>query len=329
MIKVNLKGITVYHGEKIVDNAPYINHFKTIGKDVEHFLTKVIGRKKRFLISKEKENSLTMALAATKQVLLQTGLNGSDIDMIIYSSVLPEYTIPPCSIHVHNAIGGKKQCTCFDINVNCAGMTLCLDQASKLMAMTDSIKKVLIVGADYMNLIIDPDNELTYGHYGDAACAIILEKTEDSCGVLGSICNVNSGECQNILFPACGFSKVEQTNDKKDWLVDWKPFENTSLVSASENMKSLLAENNLKVEDVKMFCLSQYALCNVESLRSLLEINESKSIFIGDQYGYTGTSSPFIALYESIKSGIVQKGDYVMFWTIGGGSENIAVLFKY
>ena len=67
----------------------------------------------------------------------------------------------------------------------------------------------------------------------------------------------------------------------------------------------------------------------VQTLREMLGIGEEKSLFIGQEYGYTGTSSPLIALYESIERGIVKRGDYVMFWTIGAGSQNIALLFKY
>lgn len=109
----------------------------------------------------------------------------------------------------------------------------------------------------------------------------------------------------------------------------WLPFENVSINTAVKNMRALMEENNLSIDDIKMFCLSQYALANVQSIRELLGIDESKSIFIGDQYGYTGTSSPYIALYEALKRGLVKRGDYIMIWTIGGGSENIAMLMRY
>lgn len=77
------------------------------------------------------------------------------------------------------------------------------------------------------------------------------------------------------------------------------------------------------------FCFSQYALCNIKDLRKLMNIDENKSLFIGSEYGYTGTSSPFIALYEAIERKLIKRGDYVMFWTIGAGSQNISLLFKY
>ena len=329
MANLKLKSIAVYHGEKVVDNSYYIDHFAKQGKDVEQFLSEVFGRKKRYLIDSDKENSLTMALNAVESALKKADLTGEDIDMIIYSSCLPEYVVPPSSIHVHHAINGKKQCICFDINAVCAGMTVCLDMVNRYMQTSDVIKRALIVGADYVNILLKPTSEFCYGHYGDASCAIILEKTDEDCGILDTKCYVNSSEHNNILFPGCGTSKIPKTDNKEQWLLNWVPFENVSLGRAYQSMTELLEENNLTVDDIKMFCFSQYALSNVQTLREMLGIGEEKSLFIGQEYGYTGTSSPLIALYESIERGIVKRGDYVMFWTIGAGSQNIALLFKY
>lgn len=58
-------------------------------------------------------------------------------------------------------------------------------------------------------------------------------------------------------------------------------------------------------------------------------ISDEKSLYIGNKYGYTGTSSPFIALYEAIEKGKVKRGDYVMIWTFAAGSQGIVILLKY
>lgn len=329
MIPVKLRDIEVYHGSREVSNDYYIEHFKKQGKDVEHFLTEVIGRKKRFLIDPERENNLTMAIEVSKRIMEKSGLAGTDIDMIVYSSMAPESLMPPCSIHLHDAIGGKPDCVCYDINVNCAGMTVTLDQMSKYMQLSPNIKRALLVGCDYVNFYLDPDNELSFGHYGDASCAIILEKTDEPCGVLGAKYHVRSLEHTNIQFPGCGLSNMFTEPNREALRLIWKPFENVSPPVAVSNMNALLAENGLTTDDVAMFCLSQYALVSIHAIRDMLGIDEERSIFIGDEYGYTGTSSPFVVLYEAINRGKVKRGDYVMFWTIGAGSQHIALLFRY
>lgn len=329
MLNIKISNIEIYRGSDIVSNDFYIEHFKKYGKDVKHFLNDIIGRNNRYLINPDKENSLTMAAEATKKALAAANLTGQDLDMIVYSSVLPEYVAPPSSIFLHSIIGGKHECICYDINANCVGMTLSLSQICNLMCMNSNIKRTLLVGSDYVNPLLNHENEFTYGHYGDAACAVILEKTDESCGLLGTKCYVNSCEHENVLFPACGFTKALKTGDPSKFLMDWKPFEPATTEIGVNNLKLLMKENNLTKDDIKMFCLSQYAIAMLNDIRGMLGIDETKSLYVGDEYGYTATSSPFIALYESIKRGLIKRGDYIMFWTVGVGTQNAALLYKY
>lgn len=328
LYRFHIKGIEVYHGSNVRDNSFYIDHFRSLGKDVEHFLRDVVGRDKRYLIDSEKENSLTMATEAVARLLKATGVEGKDLDMIIFSSQLPEYVAPPSSIHIHHAVNGKEECVCYDMNVNCSGMSIALEHTAKYMAVSPGIQNALIVGCDYINMTVDPENEYCYGHYGDAACAVLLEKTEEECGLLDSKYSVNSIEHNNILFPGCGFSKLFTVQDRKQLQLHWEPFESSWIPHAAENLKLLLERNHLTAQDVGMFCFSQYVYKNIQTLRELLHIGEEKSLYIGDEYGYTGTSSPFIVLYEALRRQMVKNGDYVVVWTIGAGTENIALLIK-
>jgi 3-oxoacyl-[acyl-carrier-protein] synthase-3 len=50
---------------------------------------------------------------------------------------------------------------------------------------------------------------------------------------------------------------------------------------------------------------------------------------VGDEFGYTSTSSPFIALHRAITSGKIQRGDKVLFWTVGAGWQNVAMVVEY
>lgn len=328
MYQFNLKGIEVYHGSIVRDNSFYIDHFKKRGKDVEHFLRDVIGRDKRYLIDSEKENSLTMALQATEKLLKNTGVCGNELDMIIFSSQLPEYVAPPSSIKIHYAVGGKEECICYDINVNCIGMSTALEHTAKYMLASPNIKYALIVGCDYINMTVDPENERTYGHYGDAACAVLLERTEEDCGLVDSFYNMRSVAHDKILFPGCGSSKIFTVEDREHLRLYFEPFECAGLDIQMQNVLELLKRNHLTTDDISMFCFSQYVYKNIEFFRSILNIGPEKSLYIGDEYGYTGTSSPFIVLYESMQRGLVKKGDYVVIWTLAAGSERITLLLK-
>ncbi|HEX2938175.1 MAG TPA: 3-oxoacyl-[acyl-carrier-protein] synthase III C-terminal domain-containing protein [Ruminiclostridium sp.] len=329
MFNFNISGIEVCHGNIVEDNQKYIDHFKKRGKDVEHFFRDVYGRDKRYRIDLKNESTLTLTTAAAKNVLEKTGLSGKDLDMIIFSSQLPEYVAPASSILIHYAVGGKKDCICYDINVDCTGMSTALEMTAKYMSASKNINRVLIVGCDLLSMTADPDCEYSYGIYGDAACALIMERTSEDRGMLDSMISINSEEHDDIVFPRCGFSKLFQVQDTNELRLRWNPSATVDLEGAAKNINAVLERNNLTTKDIKMFCFSQSVYKFLVELRSLLSIDEKQCLYVGGEYGYTGTTSPFIVLYQSLKKGLVKKGDYIVIWTIGSGRSNIVLLLKY
>jgi len=328
MENIQIKSIEVYHGSKIVSNENYIEHYKKLGKDVTHFMEDVMGRKNRYMLESSEENSLTMAISASKKVLDASNLSGQDIDMIVFSSVLPEYVSPPSSIILHNAINGKEACFCHDMNVNCIGMTYALNLISGYMGSDANIKKVLLVGSDFLTPQVNPENELCYGQYGDASCAIILERTSRDCGIIDSRISTTTLAIDDIRFPKCGFSNIYDA-PKENIFAKWNAYSSYWFDSVINNMNSILEDHSLSVDDISMFCFSQFAYSNIVNIRNAMNISEKNSLYVGDTYGYTGTSSPFIVLYEGIKNNKIKRGDYIMFWTIASGSSHMALLLKY
>ena len=110
----------------------------------------------------------------------------------------------------------------------------------------------------------------------------------------------------------------------------WLPFDGAmSLPYVYEMFEKILQRNQMTIEDIDYFCLSQFALVNILKIQDRFNIPDEKIIYVGDHYGYTGTSSPFVALYEGIETGKIKRGDKVLFWTIGGGHEFVTMLYRY
>ena len=190
---IKLSCIDVCHGSKVVSNDVYLKHFEQQDKNVEHLLVDVMGRDKRFMFD-EKETTLSLALKVSKSVLDKANLTGSDIDVLVYSSILSEYISPPTSILLHKGLNLGRNVMCFDMNANCAGMTVALEHVSNYFMSSKRAKRALIVGCDDVHSLADPNNELCYGNYGHAACAIILEKVDEDCGVVDTEYYINTEE---------------------------------------------------------------------------------------------------------------------------------------
>lgn len=330
MVNVKIKSIEIYHPENEVGNEFFIDHFKKQEKDITRLL-KAFGRDKRYIIDNDKENTLTMGIEASKKALKVAGLEGKDIDMVLFSSQFPEYTVPSQSLILHNAIGGKNDTLCLDTNANCVGMLVTVENTVKALLSNPYAKRALIVGSDYMSIHCKKDDEMTYPNFADCACAIILEKTDEDCGYIDGNCRTNGATWELVNFPACGSSNIYNKNISiDDRNLSWTPFDGTFVLDhAVESIDELLNRNNLKLEDIDTYCFSQYskAFADIGSQKLGEDIN--KFIYIGDKYGYTGTSSPFIALYEGIKSGRIKRGDTICLWSVGTHWTICTMLMKY
>ena len=328
MTNISIKAVDVYHAKKQINNDLYLEHFNKQGKDITNFLN-IMGREKRYVIDNNEENTISMAIEATNRVLKKAGLKGEDIDIIIFSTQVPEVTVPTNAMFIHNAIQAKKSTAIFDLNANCAGMMIGVEQASRYMKSNPYVHTALVVGSDYLSLVADPEDAMTFANFGDAAAAIILEKTESNTGFVDAMFEVDSLNRNNILYPQKGLSQTIKAGEIAGPML-WLPFDGTmSLPYTYEMFEAILKRNQLTIDDVDVFCLSQFAKVNIDKIQDHFDISEEKIIYVGDQYGYTGTSSPFIALHEGIESGKIKRGDLVLFWTIGGGHEFITMLFRY
>lgn len=333
-LRTRIREIAVYHPSNKVNTDFYIEHFTRQGKDVEHLLRDIYGKENRYIIqnegksANERENSLTMQIDAAKMVLKKSNLTGADIDGIIVTTQFPEYLGPPSFMWVHKAIDAKSDCFGYDLNANCVGMVLALEQAMKNMMQDDKINRLLIVGGDYMTLGISKDDANVYGVFGDAACAIILERTTEESGLIEASHFMNNIPINYIRFPVCGLSEMIEHNNPN--ILSYQMEQPSSDVPVIlETITNMLERNHLTISDINGFCFSQSVKALYNKLTENLGIPLEKCPYVGDRYGYTGSTSPFLALNELIEQEKIKHGDYVLFWTFGAAMQHIFLLIRY
>lgn len=326
---VKVKYIATALGSKLIDNEYYINHFDEKGKDIRNFL-KAVGRDVH-CIAKKHENSLTLASKAVDKLLKESNLKGNEIDLIIFASQLPEYTVPTQSCLIHKHIKGKLEATIFDINANCLGTLNALDIGNRYLQGKDWYKKALIIGSDLFSAHCKEDCEHTYPLFTDGACAILIEKTEESdeSGMIGTSHRTNSFQAGTVVFPECGLSSIDSYSGSST-KVSWSNPDIEEVPDlVSEALNDILNRHGYTIDNIDWVCGTQLSLSLLNDGVKACGIDEEKIIYIGDKYGYTGTSAPFIALHDGIKENKIKPGDIVMLWTMGIGYSIGVSLFKY
>lgn len=90
----------------------------------------------------------------------------------------------------------------------------------------------------------------------------------------------------------------------------------------------VLKKHKLTIADVDWYCGSQFTISFFEGIRDYIGIPKEKGIYIGDKYGYTGTSSPFFAYTQGVIDGKIKKNDLVFFTTVGVGHTICSMLLR-
>lgn len=316
-----------YHPENAETNEFVIEQFEQQNVSMQK-IQNALGRNNRFIIAEEsEETTLSMGVEASKGVLRESNISIRDIDMIVFVTSTPEHHIPCDAIKIHQALGGKPNTLCYDINVNCIGGFAALDQVSKYLEGSATAHKALVVCSEKLSGILDPKNPVTAFCFSDSSFAFIVEKDDSVSGLMDVVYHTDSSFHDSVLFPPQGHS-CRQENDVTMWDTS---FDGSGSVDfALNDMVHFLERNHLSIDTVDLFLFSQLSIKNINILCDHFNLPPEKVPFYSREVGYTGSSSPFLALHQYQKKvRKLKKGEHILIWTLGAGYQAGLMLWKY
>jgi 2-oxoisovalerate dehydrogenase E1 component len=122
------------------------------------------------------EDTLTLAVDATKQALEAQGLSPADLGLILFSTGTPTSTTPSMATLLQYHIAGgddSVQCPAYDINAACSGYIYGLQIAWDFLS-NDPGKVVLLITSEVLSTRLNMHDAGTAPIFGDAATATIL-----------------------------------------------------------------------------------------------------------------------------------------------------------
>ncbi len=330
-VNTKIAGLGIYHPDNQVDNNFFVEHFGEMGTNAEKLMLK-LGRKKRYLVDNHQENSISMAVNASTEAMKNARISPDMLDMIVFVTETPEYLVPTNALVLNHELGAANANIVYDMNANCIGMIDALDNTCRYLKNNRRIKYALVVGSLLISSIIRKDCIITYPNIADGSAAVVIEsKAEDApAGFIDSDYFTNPSRYELIMSPGCGFSSIFDSNIQEERKkLCWVPHE---VDFFSEEWKKLilklLERNSLTPESIDQYFFSQFSKPDAESTLVKLGLDPDKHTFVGEQYGYTGCTSPFFALNEAIKLNKVTEGSTVVFCSVGAGFSMSAVLFR-
>lgn len=314
-----LTGIGSSVPENVVTNADLAR----LGCDAEWIETRSGIRERRHAPPDIATSDL--ATAAAEAAIAMAGIDRSTIDLLVLGTFTPDMLLPSTACMVQERLG--LDCPAMDVTAACAGFVYGLVTAGQFLG-SGSHERVLVIGADTNSRVVDPDDIKTWPLFGDAAGAVLLERTastagEKPAGLLAYALGSDGRGANLLICPMSGSREpvsVEGVASRRQFMqMDGRSVFKWAIRLAEQNILEVVEKSGLPLEAIDMFVLHQANARIIEGVRIALELPPEKVFMNLDRYGNTSSGSIPLAMDEAWRAGRIGPGSTVAVCGFGGG----------
>lgn len=287
----------------------------------DEWITTRTGIKER-RIAAEGEYTSTFAAEAARRALSMAGVHAEEIDLIILSTVTPDFPFPSTACIVQDILGATNA-TAFDLSAACSGFIYGLSVAEKFIR-SGSARKILVIGSETLSRIVDWQDRNTCVLFGDGAGAVVLEAS-DGGHTLRSTHTFSNGAYWKLLYQAGSGSRnpasERRTIDERLLYVTMEGNEvfKHAVRSMEEAALEALDANSLSPSDISLLIPHQANRRIIDATAKRLGVGDERLFTNLHRYGNTSSASIPIALDEAGHQGLLKAGDKILLVAFGGG----------
>ncbi len=328
-MKASIAGTGSYLPSRIVDNAEMAKLVDT----TDEWITTRTGIKQRRY--SEGESTWQMAEKAGLAALKSANIDAKDLDLIIVSTVTPDYYTPSMSCLLQGRLGAKKAAA-FDINAACSGFAYGLDVACRYIESGRS-RNILLICAETLTKITDFTDRNTCVLFGDGAGAVVLTASESG-GVLdtyiaadGTGAAMLTSKALPSINPICADPGPDILDSRPDRFIamDGKEVYKFAVSAMPDAMDRVLASAGRSIAEVDHIIPHQANARIIESVIAKYGLDPAKVLITLDKYGNTSSASIPIGLDELNKEGKLKRGDLILVVGFGAGLTYASALIQW
>ncbi|MBD2752718.1 3-oxoacyl-ACP synthase III family protein [Spirosoma validum] len=329
----SIKGLGFYVPDNVVTNNDLTQYMDTS----DAWIQERTGIKQRRYFTYGKDTNASMATAASRMALDRASLNASDVDLIVYATITPDYYFPGSAFLMQRELG-LEGVGVIDIRNQCSGFVYALSIADQFIK-TGMYKTILVVGSEIQSTFLNKSNE---GRgvaviFGDGAGAAVLQATTDpEHRVLSTHLHADGRYAEELYVRDPGSSRdgrwlSETTLAEGNYNVTMNG--NTvfkhAVVRFMEVINESLEANGYKAEDLALLVPHQANIRISDYVRQQMNLPEEKVFNNIQHYGNTTAASIPIALTEAFEEGRIKPGDLVCLAAFGSGFTWASALIKW
>jgi len=349
-----ITGTGCYIPSNVAPNEGFENHdfYNQDGSPFGHENTVIIEKFKAITGIAERryinDNMVTSEIAcyAAEAAIADANIDKETLDYIIVAHNYGDVkhggqqsdTVPSLASRVKHLLRIKNpKCVAYDVLFGCPGWIEGMIQANAFIK-AGMAKKCLVIGAEALSRVIDPHDRDSM-IYSDGAGATILEDSEENTknGILShSSATYTYDEAHFIYF---GESNSQELNDTRRYIkMHGRKIYEFALNNVPDAMKECLDESGVAIDEIKKIFIHQANEKMDEAIvkRFYKLFGKEMPVDIMPMtIGKLGNSSVATVptLYNLVTKGKmdghqVNKGDLVIFASVGAGMNINAILYR-
>jgi 3-oxoacyl-[acyl-carrier-protein] synthase-3 len=286
-----------------------------------------------------------IAFYAAQSAISDANINPEELDYIIVAHNYGDIkhntgqsdTVPSIASRVKHLLKIQNpKCVGYDMLFGCPGWIEATIQANAFIK-SGIAKKCLIIGAETLSRVIDKHDRDSM-IYSDGAGAVILEATDNEGGILAhDSATYALDEAHYIYF---GETNNQEISDKRCYIKMYgRKIYEFALNNVPNAMKSCLDKGGVDIKDVKKILIHQanekmdeaivqrfYKLYDMKTPEGIMPMTINK---LGNSSVATVPTLYDMILKGKLEGHSINKGDIILFASVGAGMNINAIVYKY
>jgi len=320
---VKITNIEYYLPEKIITNDQLAKQFPDWSSDK---IEKKVGIRERHIV-KEDETALDLALEAGKKIL--KNYDKDKIDFLLFCTQSPEYYLPSGACILQDRLELKTNIGALDYNLGCSGFIYGLAMA-KCIINSNIAKNILLITSETYTKHIHPKDKSNRTIFGDAAAAVIIEKSEEE-HIGEFVLGTDGSGYGNLIVPNGGLRNKYNINAKEidngsgsirtdnNLYMNGPEIFNFTIKAVPKVVSETLEKNNTTLDEIDYVIFHQSNKYMNEYLRKKIDIPKNKFCENLLLKGNTVSTTIPIAIKDSLDNNFIKKNDNVLLVGFGVG----------
>lgn len=229
----------------------------------------------------------------------------------------------------------NPSCVAYDLIFGCPGWLEAMIQANAFIK-AGIAKRCLVIGAETLSRVTDPHDRDSM-IYSDGAGATIIEHTEGTEGIISHATATHAIEEANYIYFG-NSNNLEDQDPRKYIKMNGRKIYNFALTNVPKAMKNCLEDSGYDIKDVKKILIHQanekmdeaivkrfYGLYDMQAPQDIMPMTINT---LGNSSVATVPTLYDLIVNNNMEGHRINKGDLIMFASVGAGMNINAMVYK-